>query len=77
MFSGWNHRFVRVSTDEGPQIALYEVYYNDAGVPVARSAEPATFDGYETPMDAWGALSVANSRALGSVLDDDFAEPTP
>lgn len=75
--TSWNHRFVAVEIDGETQIGLYEVYYNDAGEPISRTSDLATFVG-DTRMEAFDALSMG-ARAIGTeILDDSvFGAKTP
>lgn len=40
----WNYRIVNCANNDGTRyFALFEVFYNQAGVPQTRTEEPATF----------------------------------
>jgi len=44
----WNYRVVKVVEEGVPYFGVYEVYYNDIGIPDGRTKNPATFEcGYD------------------------------
>lgn len=40
----WNYRIVKVVRGGEPSFGVYEVYYNDIGMPNARTENPVTFE---------------------------------
>lgn len=64
----WNHRIVMVKDENGADVfGVYEVHYDDAGKPIARTVEPATFVG-----DTWREVAdeVARINISKPVLTD-------
>jgi hypothetical protein len=61
--STWNYRIVRTETKDGPMWALHEVYYDDAGRPVAMTADPTDFASDDGPDGVVVALEMALSDA--------------
>lgn len=65
----WDHRFVKVTTESGAEVGLYEVYYEN-DVPIARTKDPATIVG-DTLELAIAELAHAATAAGKPVLTDD------
>lgn len=59
----WNYRIVRTETKDGPMWDLHEVYYDDAGRPIARTADPTDFGSDEGPEGVIASLEMALSDA--------------
>lgn len=69
--SYWNYRVVRARGTHGPELGLYEVYYDDEGAPWARSAEPAQFVAdLDDEADLAESLRHALRALAEPVLDD-------
>lgn len=67
----WNYRIVRSETKDGPMWALHEVYYDDDGHAIARTADPTDFGSDEGPEGVIVSLEMALSDAKGRpVLPD-------
>ena len=70
----WNYRIVKVVEKGVPYFGVYEVYYNEIGMPNGRTENPATFEcGYDEGSDTIvDMLQKALKNALEKpVLSDD------
>ncbi len=74
----WNYRIVKVVEKGVPYFGVYEVYYNEIGMPNGRTENPVTFEcGYDE-----GSNTIADmlQKALKNALekpvlsDDCFKE---
>lgn len=71
----WNYRIVKVVTGGELSFGIYEVYYNEIGMPNGRTENPVTFEcGYDEGSDTIAdMLQKALKNALEKpVLSDEI-----
>lgn len=68
----WNYRLVDTGTDDQPEVALYEVYYDEDGAPVARTLHPTTVVGDDDDEARVALAHAARALAADTLKDSEI-----